>query len=149
MGDLPPEVKKQLEQLLSAQAGGKRRKSKKASKKTSAKKTSKKNSKQKGGKGANPAMQAGINFRAFLADNAKLKQGVPMVKLVSYLVNKIKEKKPNLGYIEAIDEAKKYYMANKAEVVKKYNEITEKKMSRSKGSKKTSKKASKKTSKKH
>jgi hypothetical protein len=130
-----------------AQEGGKKH-SKKASKKSSKKISKKGSKKMHGGRGANPAMQAGIDFRAFIAKDSGLKQGVPMVRLVSFLVNKVKESQPDIKYVDAIAEAKKLYLKDKEAAIKKHKEFVEGKLSRSKSSKKSSKKASKKSSKK-
>ena len=148
--ELSADVKMKLDEMLN-QTGGRRRKSKKAvskkSSKAASKKTSKKRHSHKGGKGINPAMQAGIDFRAFLAKDSGLKQGVPMVRLQSFLVEKAREKAPSMDYVSAIAAAKKIYLADKQAAIKKYNELSSKKLSRS-SSKKSSKDKSKKASKK-
>lgn len=179
---LTDSIKLQMDELLN-QSGG-RRKSKKASKKVSkksskkiskkiSKKTSKKPSKKmskktskkmskKGSKkqkgGINPAMQALLDFNAFIAADSGLKRGVPMVKLVSFLVKKAKAKDPSLTSITAVDEAKKLYLADKSGAVAQYKtflvkpaakaEVAQERPTGKKASKKASKKVSKKTSKK-
>ena len=143
---LPPGVQKQLEELIANQNGGKRRSkktSKHASKKVSKKSSKKGSRKQKGG---SQAFMARIALAKFIANDLKVKGGVPIQKLIKMYADKVKAKKPDIDSIALIDEAKKEYLADKPngpmEKLKKINAGT---MARGKSSKKRS---SKKTSKK-
>lgn len=112
--ELTTSVDKEVEQIIEQTGGKKKKVVKKATRK------------QKGGDGdkpkreLNPTMKALVEFRKFLADDSGLKQGVPMVKLSSFLVNKAKAKDSSLTSLTAIAVAKKIYLDDKSGAKKAY-----------------------------
>ena len=108
--------------------------------------------KQSGGRELPPAIKVRIELSKFISTDSGLKQGIPMVKLISYLTKKVKEKNDSLDAVAVVEEAKKLYLANKEDAKKQYAKLSVKptiaRQKVKKGTKKTPKKTEKKVVKK-
>jgi hypothetical protein len=111
-----------------------KRSSKRVSKKSS-KRSSKKGSKQSGGRGASDYIKKQTELSAYISKNANLKQGRPMMKLISWLRKKAA---PNADAVESLAKAKEYFNSHKDEAKKEYEKFANEKIVRK--SKKSNKK---------
>lgn len=104
--------------------------------------------KQTGGRELPPAIKVRIELSKFISTDSGLKQGIPMVKLISYLTKKVKEKNDSLDAVAVVEEAKKLYLANKEDAKKQYAKLSVKPTIARQKVKKETKKTPKKTEKK-